>query len=136
MHNTKPTHGVKNIDILVSDMVHLFSDSIILPNVLTDIPDGQPGGGKRSDHPIVYCKPRTDKIEKPARQVEIKKTRRINNQRKAKLAEWIQQESWEEVFDGKSSSGMAAKLIEVVERNINYICPVEEIKKILNLKGK
>ena len=52
MHNTKATHGDKNIDVLVSDMVHLFSESIIIPNVETDIPDGQPGGGKQSDHPM------------------------------------------------------------------------------------
>ena len=110
MHNTKPTHGKKNIDILVSDMVHLFSDSTIIPNVPTDIPDGQPGGGKQSDHPIVYCLPRTDRIQKPARQVLVKKTRRINDQKKRELASWIQQESWVEVFDGKSSSGMAATL--------------------------
>ena len=116
-------------------MVHLFCDSTIIPNVLTYIPDGHPGGGKRSDHPIVYCKPRTDKTEKPARQVEIKKTRRMNIQKKTELVAWIQHESWEEVFDGKSSSGMAAKLIEVVERKINYICPVEEVK-ITQFEGK
>ena len=45
MHNTKPTHGRKNIDVLVSDMVHFYSESIIVPNVPTDIPVGQPGGG-------------------------------------------------------------------------------------------
>jgi hypothetical protein len=135
MHNTKATHGKKNIDILVSDMVHLFSDSVIIPNVLTDIPDGQPGGGKQSDHPIVYCQPRTDMIQKPARQVLVKKTRRIDDLKKRELARWIQQESWVEVFDGKTSSGMAAKLIEVVERNINEICPIEEVK-ITQFDGK
>ena len=64
----------------------LFSESIIIPNVPTDIPDGQPGGGKQSDHPIVYCEPRSDCIRKPARQVEVKMTRRMNDQRKAELA--------------------------------------------------
>ena len=28
----------------------------------------------------------------------------------------------------KTSSGMAVKLIEVVERNINKICPIKEVK--------
>ena len=135
MHNTKPTHGTKNIDILVSDMVHMYSQSVIIPNVLTDIPDGQPGGGKRSDHPIVYCEPRSDCFKKPARQVEIKKTRRMDDRRKTELANWIQQESWEEVFDGNSASGMAVKLIEVVERNIDKICPIEEVK-ISQFEGK
>ena len=57
MHNTKPTHERKNIDVLVSDMIHLYRESTVIPNVLTDIPDGQPGGGKQSDHSIVYCEP-------------------------------------------------------------------------------
>ena len=51
MHNTKPTHGTKNIDVLVSDMVHLYGESRIVPNVSTDIPAGQPGGGK---HLIIH----------------------------------------------------------------------------------
>ena len=47
MQNTKPTHGKKNIDNFVSDMVRLYSKFIILPNILTDIPDGQLSGGKK-----------------------------------------------------------------------------------------
>ena len=79
MHNTKPTHGVKNIDNLVSDMVHLFSESVIIPNVPTDISDDQPGGGKPFDHPIVYCEPRLEAVRKPCRQLVVKKTRRIDS---------------------------------------------------------
>ena len=64
MRNTRPTHGKKNIDVLVSDMVHLYSEPIIIQNVLTDIPDGQPGGGKRSEHPIIYSTPRLERASK------------------------------------------------------------------------
>ena len=46
--NTKPTHGTNNIDIIITDMAHLYGESVIIPNVPTDIPDGQPGGGKQS----------------------------------------------------------------------------------------
>ena len=79
-HNTKPTYGQKNIDVLVSDMVHLFNEPIIIPNVPTDIPDGQPGGGKISDHPVVYTMPRLDRTQKPARELVVKKTRRIKDE--------------------------------------------------------
>ena len=78
MHNTKPTHGNKNIDILVSDIVHLFCESVIVPNVLTDIPDGQPGGGKRYDHPIVYCDPMLERQSKSSIELVEKKTRRLD----------------------------------------------------------
>ena len=58
MHNTRPTYGNKNIDILVSDMVHHYSEPIIIQNVLTDIPDGQPRGRKTVGPPynIQYTK--------------------------------------------------------------------------------
>jgi hypothetical protein len=128
MHNTKATHGDKNIDVLVSDMVHLFSESIIIPNVKTDIPDGQPGGGKQSDHPIVYCEPRLEMTDKPARRVETKKTRRMDDNKKRLLAQWIQHESWEMVFNSKSASQMAVKFTEVVNENIDKFCPEEEVK--------
>ena len=52
MLNTKPTHGNKNIDVLISDMAHLYHESVILPNVATDIPSNQQGGGQPSDHPV------------------------------------------------------------------------------------
>ena len=65
MHNTKPTHGTKNIDVLVSDMVHLYRESNIVQNVPTNIPDGQPGGGKQSDHSVAYCQPRLESLSKP-----------------------------------------------------------------------
>jgi hypothetical protein len=135
MHNTKPTHGDKNSNVLVSDMVHLFSESVIIPNVETDIPDGQPGGGKQSDHPIVYCQPRLGMTDKPARRVETKKTRRMDDNRKRLLAQWIQQESWEMVYDSKSASEMAVQFTQLVNEKINNICPEEEVK-ITQFDGK
>ena len=100
MHNTKPTHGNKNKDVLVSDMVHLYGKSVVIPNVPTDIPDGQPGAGKPSDHSIMFCEPRLEILSKPARQLISKKTRRVDNNKKQQLAEWIQKESWELVLIG------------------------------------
>ena len=41
MMNTKPTYGNKNIDVLISDMAHLYHESVILQSVPTDIPSNQ-----------------------------------------------------------------------------------------------
>ena len=95
-------------------MVHLYRESTVIPNVLTDIPDGQPGGGKQSDHSIVYCEPRLEMISKPARQLVIKRTRRIDDSKKKQLADWIQHESWEHVYDGRSASQMADNFTQLV----------------------
>ena len=132
MHNTRPTHGKNNIDILVSDMAHLYSEPNIIPNVLTDIPDGQPGGGKRSDHPIVYCYPRMERQSRSAKELVIKKTRRINDTRTRKIAEWIQQESWEELYN---STRPAETFSEMVFKKLDEICPEEEIR-VTKLDGK
>ena len=116
-------------------MVHLYGESVIIPNVPTDIPDGQPGGGKISDHPIVYCVPRLKKGEQPARRLVIKKTRRIDSHRISQLAGWIQHKSWEELYNSKSSSDMAEKLIELVNGKMDQICPEVEVR-ISQLDGK
>ena len=67
-------------------------------------------------------------LRQPDKEVIVKKTRRVDNEKLRKVAQWIQQESWEEVFNANSVSGMAEKLPEVVFRKINEICPVEEVK--------
>ena len=94
-HNTKPTHGIKNIDILVSDMAHLYGEASIIPNVPTDIPPGQPGAGSPSDHPVVISEPRLEILKKPAKELVIKKTRRVDDAKMQKIGQWIQKESWE-----------------------------------------
>ena len=77
--------------MLISDMVHLFSESVVIPNVPTDIPDGKPGGGKPSDHSIVYCEPRLVPEATPARRLVTKKTRRITDLKKQKTS-WMDSE--------------------------------------------
>ena len=74
-------------------------------------------------------------LSKPARQLAIKKTRRIDDNKKRLLAEWIQHESWEGVYDGGTSSGMAVNFIDVVNGNIDKICPEVEVR-ISQLDGK
>ena len=123
MHNTKPTHGKKNFDVLISDMVYLFSESVVIPNVPTDIPDGKPGGGKCPDHKIVYCEPRLVPEAKPSRRLVIKKTRRITDEKKRKLAMWVQHEEWKKLYD---SNNMAKSFSEIVKKEIDQICPVEK----------
>ena len=80
---------------MISDMVHLYDESTILASVPTDIPPGRPGGGKPSDHKIVTCQPRLDRLTKPTKDVITKKTRRIDEDKKNKIANWVQDKSWD-----------------------------------------
>ena len=131
-HNSRPTYGQKNIDVMISDMVHLFNEPVIIQNVPTDIPDGQPGGGKRSDHPVVYTKPRLDRITQPAREVVVKKSRRIKDDDIRKFGKWIQQETWEEMLN---CNHKANKFSEIVFAKLDEICPEVEIK-LTKMDGK
>ena len=96
---------------MITGMAHLYGESVIIPNVKTDIPDGQPGGGKPSDHPILYSsRPRSNMIKQPEKEVIIKSIRRFNEDNKRMVGHWIQQETWEEVFNAGSSARMVVKL--------------------------
>ena len=55
----------------------------------------------------------------------VKNPRRINNERKRKLANWVQNETWVEVT---GSNSMAEAFIKVVNDNLNQICPVKVVK--------
>jgi hypothetical protein len=121
-----------NLDVLVSDMVHLYRESNVIQNVPTNIPDGQPGGGKQSDHSVVFCQPRLESLSKPARVMVMKKTRRFNENRKRIFATWIQSELWEDIFNSKNK---AEKMIEIVNGKLDQICPVDEVQ-ISQLDGK
>ena len=65
----------------------------------------------------------------------VKKTRRMNDERKHKIGQWITTESWEMVYDGGSASGMVDKFTELLFSKIDKICP-EETVKITKLEGK
>ena len=85
MLNTKPTHGNKNIDVLITDMAHLYHESVILPSVPTDIPPSHQGGGQPSDHSVVTARPMENRLNAPAKETILKKTRRVDQVKLAKV---------------------------------------------------
>ena len=51
------------------------------------------------------------------------------------IGQWIQKETWEDVFNGKNSTEMASEFTRVVFEKLDQICPEEELK-ISKLDGK
>ena len=51
------------------------------------------------------------------------------------IGQWIQKETWEDVFNGKNSTVMASEFTRVVFEKLDQICPEEELK-ISKLDGK
>ena len=126
MMNTKPTYGLKNIDVLISDMSHLFCESVIIPNVPTDLPSSQAGGGVPSDHPVVYCQPKVNRQEAPKKEVLIKRTRRYTKERMNAFGLWIQSESWETLYD--AAGGMADQFVKICFPRLMKYFPRRKLK--------
>ena len=80
----------------------------------------------------MISKPRLEAASKPAKEVVVEKTRRVDSNRIRKLAQWIQYKSWQHVYDGNTASGMAKKLLT---EKLNEICPEEQVK-ISQFEGK
>ena len=64
-----------------------------------------------------------------------KKTRRVDDNNMRKIGQWIQRESWEEVYNGNTASGMADKFVKTVHDKLDEICPEEELR-ITKMDGK
>ena len=80
----------------------------------------------------MYSKPRLERLTKPPKELVVKKTRRFNNSRIRKIADWIQHDTWEELHD---SANPAEKLTEIVFKKLDEISPEEEVK-ITKFDGK
>ena len=92
--------------ILISwSQSHLYNEASIIPNVPTYIPPRQPGGGSLSDNRVVIIEPRQERIIKHAKELVIKKTRRVDDNKMQTMGQWIQKEAWEAVYDGKTATG-------------------------------
>ena len=71
------------------------------------------------------CRPRLERGSIPAKEQVIKKTRRLDELRKRKIAEWIQRETWEELYNSK---GLAKEFEQIVFKKLDEICPKECVK--------
>ena len=116
---TKPTHrGGKVLDICVSDLSSYYNEPVIRdliePNIKNRVP---------SDHFPWYAQPHTD-LNSPVIRATITKTvRPITEEVKKKFANWIQRESWEDVYNGENASSMALNFHTLVHSKIEEHCP-------------
>ena len=62
-------------------------------------------------------------------------TRPLTNDAISNFGNWIQQESWEYVYNGVDSSDMVDRLNFIINLNLDTHCPTKTVK-ISNLDGK
>ena len=83
---TKITHKNSILEVLVTDIGHLYHEPVIRPPLQPDTP----GHGVPSDHMIVHATPINDYSIPPKRSSIIKTSRPLTTLAKEKLANWIQ----------------------------------------------
>ena len=121
---SKATHKHSVIDVIVTDIGHLYNEPVTRPALLPDIE----GHGVPSDHKIVFSTPVTDSSTASKRSCLIKTSRPLTTEAKKCLAKWIQYESWSSVLECQSSSTMTATFTSLVHLKIGENVPLKTFK--------
>ena len=66
----------------------------------------------------------------------MRTVRPITDEVKQRFAKWVQTESWEEVFNGGTSTKMAERFHSLVHSKIEQLCPTKTIKVSALNNGK
>ena len=120
---TKATHKDSILDVIVTDVGHLYNEPVICPPLPPDIP----GNGVPSDHMTVHATPINDSCPQPCYAI-IETSRPLTTQAKLSLASWVQYESWKEVLEKDDSSSMVDSFNTLVEQKIKEHCPLKTLK--------
>ena len=121
---TKATHKSSIIDVIVTDIGHLYNEPTIRPPLNPDLP----GKGAPSDHNIVHALPIKDAAKQPLRTSITKTSRPFTTTAKQSLATWILQESWDSVLQCADSSSMVDTFTKLVGNKIEEHVPEKSFK--------
>ena len=121
---TRPTYRNSILDILVTDIGHLYNEPVIRPAVKPDIE----GHGVPSDHNIVLATTISNPLGQVKRSCITKTSRPLTTEAKQKIASWIQNESWNSVSNCSDVSLMVDNFCKLVSEKIDELCPVKTFK--------
>ena len=121
---TKPTHKNSTLEIIVTDLGHLYQEPVIRPSVEPD----DPNNGVPSDHSIALALPITSSAEPPKRETIFKYIRPFTIEHKSKLADWILHEDWSTLANLKNVSEMVDNFCSLTQSKIEEICPQKRVK--------
>ena len=121
---TRPTYRNSILDIIVTDLGHLYHEPIIRPPVNPD----DPKHGVPSDHSIALALPIMDHTKPPKRDITYKQVRPLNLEQKKMLADWIQYEDWSILDSCSNSSEMVECFSNLTLKKLDEICPLKSVK--------
>ena len=121
---TKPTYKNSVLEVIVTDLGHLYHEPIIRPPVdPDDHNDGVP-----SDHRIALAFPNTNPSKPAKRDTIFKYVRPFDIEHKIKFAAWIQHEDWGILSEANSATEMVDKFLTLTHNKLDEICPQKSTK--------
>ena len=104
---TKPTYKQTILDVLVTDIGQYYLE----PSIRPAVPPDNPNTASPSDHRIVLAKVNTCTAKPVKRTIKSHTVRPLSDSSIAGFASWVQQESWEYVYDGVDPSDMVNRFV-------------------------
>ena len=125
-----PTHGRKNLDVLLSTMGQYYAQPLVFQPVGTD----DPNQGVPSDHmvPVVYPMV-AESMQKP-KMVTTKTTRPLPDSAIKDFAKIIINEDWTDIKESESPDEQANALQNKLFEILNKTCPTKTVKLRLHDK--
>ena len=115
----------------MTDIGQYYLVPIIRPPVQPD----NPQAAAPSDHSIAFARTKSSSLEPVKREVMTQIVRPLPAEAISSFASWVQQESWEYVYDGADPSDMVKRFNFLVNLNLDLHCPTKTLKTT-NLDGK
>ena len=120
---TKATHKHSILDVIITDVGHLYNEPDIRPPLLPD----DPNRGVPSDHMIVLASPAVNHIP-PKRTSITRNSRPLNTLAKRNLSNWIQNETWDDILEPENPTVMVNKFTNLVKEKIDVNVPLKTFK--------
>ena len=119
-----PTHGGRNLDVLLTTMAPFYSAPVIIQPVGTDIP----GHGVPSDHLVPAVYPVNNVTIAQTKTYTCKTTRPLPDSAVNKFGMMILEEDWKEVKEDETAEEQEEMLQKILTTYLEKTCPTQTVK--------
>ena len=119
-----PTHGGRNLDVLLSTLAPYYSAPVIFQPVGTDIP----GHGVPSDHLVPAVYPVNNVTLNQPKQTIVKTTRPLPDSAVADFAKLIIKEDWKDIKEEDTVDEQEKALQHILTTFLDKACPTKTVK--------
>ena len=111
------------LDPIISTLGKWYNAPITKPQI-----NANQGCGKPSDHLVVIMRPLASTLEVPPRVYTTVVTRPLTQSGFSKFSEWVENQTWSEVYESKNGHEKAELFQEIVFKNFERCFPTKSMK--------